>query len=146
MLRLLQLLLPALLPSWRFFDYIAPSPRIQYALLDTEQSLIVDWQEFQPRPGHVSVATLLRRLLWNPHWNESLFMISCAERILEQHTTHSENEIMTRILDSLRNQPGIPQAPLVQFRLVLIERQNGALVEQVHFHSQAVILAVVDKP
>ena len=28
----LRLLLPALIPSWRFFDVIAPSPRIEYAL------------------------------------------------------------------------------------------------------------------
>ena len=28
-----KLLLPALIPSWSFFDVIAPSPRIEYALL-----------------------------------------------------------------------------------------------------------------
>ena len=25
--------LPALIPSWRFFDYIAPSPRIEFAVV-----------------------------------------------------------------------------------------------------------------
>ena len=36
MLRTLKLLLPVLIPSWRFFDFIAPSPRIQFSLLKTE--------------------------------------------------------------------------------------------------------------
>lgn len=26
-----RLLLPAIVPSWRFFDEIAPSPRVEYA-------------------------------------------------------------------------------------------------------------------
>jgi hypothetical protein len=30
---LLQYLLAALIPSWRFFDYVAPSPRLQFALV-----------------------------------------------------------------------------------------------------------------
>jgi len=30
MLRTLQLLLPALIPSWEFFKAVAPSPRIEY--------------------------------------------------------------------------------------------------------------------
>ena len=34
MLQTVKLLLPALIPSWRFFSTIAPSPRIEFALLD----------------------------------------------------------------------------------------------------------------
>lgn len=140
MLRTLQLLLPAVVPSWRFFDYIAPSPRVQYAVLDAHQNLLADWREFDPRPEHVPLTTLLRRMLWNPQWNESLFMMSCAERILEQHTHHSETEIMSRICTALRRQPVAVTGCFVQFRLVVIERRGEQLTEQVYFISRVTAL------
>jgi len=34
------------------------------------------------------------RMFWNPSWNESLFLVSCAERLLQNPTPHSEDEIM----------------------------------------------------
>jgi hypothetical protein len=145
-LNTLRLLLPALFPSWRFFDTIAPSPRIQYALLDAQQQLIADWQEFNPRPQHLPVATLLRRLLWNPGWNEMLFMTSCAERMLEQHSAHSEQEIMNRIRTSVHQCPSPQSACYVQFRLLLIERQADALTQQVCFVSQLAALPMLDAP
>ncbi len=36
-------------------------------------------------------------MFWNPEGNESLFLVSCAERIMENYTPHSENEILKRI-------------------------------------------------
>ena len=70
MLRTLKLLLPALVPSWRFFDTIAPSPRIEYALLRNaeEPPSSDDWREFRPRPARQSAIRMLGRLLWNPVW------------------------------------------------------------------------------
>ena len=35
MRQIIRLLLPALIPSWRFFDVVAPSPRIEFVLLET---------------------------------------------------------------------------------------------------------------
>ena len=94
-LNTLKLLLPALIPSWNFFDVIAPSPRIEYTLLNSQNESVTDWQEFRPRPEQLSFIQLLFRLLLNPRWNETLFMVSCAERILQNPTEyqHSENEI-----------------------------------------------------
>ena len=83
MLRPLALLLPALIPSWRFFDVIAPSPRIEFAMLTSPDSAAV-WQAFRPRPARVALSTMLGRLFWNPRWNESLFLVSCAERLVDQ--------------------------------------------------------------
>ena len=77
MKRLLLLLLPALIPSWRFFKTVEPSPRVQWTLVqDGERK----WQEFNPRPEVVSFGRMLRRMVWNPRWNEALFLVSLAER------------------------------------------------------------------
>ncbi len=48
-LRPFALLLPALIPSWNFFDVIAPSPRIEAARLASTDAQPV-WREFRSRP------------------------------------------------------------------------------------------------
>ena len=60
MLKTLALLLPALIPSWRFFDTITLPPRIEYSLLKTTGELSNRWQEFRPRPSHLSIPNILR--------------------------------------------------------------------------------------
>lgn len=117
MLRPFTLLLPALIPSWRFFDVIAPSPRIEYALLPGETAP-GDWREFRPRPERVSLAAMLGRLVWNPRWNETLFLVSCAERLVDEPTAHSEDEIFRRIAADLADAP----EPWLTFRLVFVHR------------------------
>ncbi len=138
-MRSLQLLLPALLPSWGFFDHIQPSPRIQCQLLDAQQQPVNDWQEFRPRPQQLSLATLLRRLVWNARWNETLFMISCAERIAEHYTAHSENEILARIARDWRNGhlQGPHTAHHLHFRLVFVQQQQQQLIDEVRFTSRS---------
>ena len=129
----LQLLLPALIPSWNFFDIIAPSPRIHYALLTKQGDIVHDWQEVRPRPARVSFFRMLRRMLWNPHWNESLFMMSCAERLLDYPTQHSEDEILKRIAHELLNTEVVCDETYLQFRLILIKREGeGLRQEQVY--------------
>jgi hypothetical protein len=145
MLKPLKLLLPALLPSWNFFDIIAPSPRIQYALLESPDACAEQWQEFRPRPAHLSLAAMLGRLLWNPRWNESLFMMSCAERIYEHYTPHSETEILQRIRAELLRDKVNPLPPdassYLQFRLVFISRANNRWIEHIEYESRIVPLA-----
>jgi len=139
MLSTLKLLLPALLPSWRFFDVIAPSPRVQFTLLSTETESPHAWHEFRPRPATLSFATMLKRMIWNPEWNESLFLTSCAERLMEHPTQHSEDEIMTRIINDLRNNTqnsAMMAATHVQFRLLLVQRQGAQLHQNVTYHSR----------
>ncbi len=83
MLSIVKLLLPALIPSWRFFDTIAPSPRIEFTLLKTADDVPENWQEFRPRPAHLSPGSMLKRLFWNPRWSETLFPVSCTELLME---------------------------------------------------------------
>lgn len=78
---------------------------------------------------------MLRRLIWNPAWNEALFLISCAERIQQQPTDHSIAEIRTRILRQIRRGGIDPGGAALQFRLVFVHRQGPALVEDVVFLS-----------
>ncbi|NOZ54431.1 MAG: hypothetical protein GXP08_15080 [Gammaproteobacteria bacterium] len=138
MLRTLKLLLPALFPSWRFFDTIAPSPRVQFALLNAKNEASRHWHEFRPRPARLSLIQTLGRMLWNPAWNESLFLVSCAERLMEQPTQHSEDEILKRIMDELKGDTSKPReaATHLQFRLLLVYRQGTQLQQKVTFHSR----------
>ena len=129
----LKLLLPALIPSWNFFDVIAPSPRVEYARLRSIGDAAGDWRAFRPKPDRVSPITMARRLLWNPRWNETLFLVSCAERLTDAPTAHSEDEIFKRIAADLKQEPDDPERPWLCFRLTFVSREGEALVEEVLF-------------
>ena len=125
MVQVLKLFLPIIIPSWRFFDSIAPSPRIEFTLLETIQETSDNWQEFRPRPAKLSISNMLKRMLWNPRWNESLFLLSCAERLMISPSRKSEEEIEKRIKNELRS-CGICSLdkPYFQFRLVFFYREG----------------------
>lgn len=141
MLHSLKLLLPAIIPSWNFFDVIVPSPRIYFSIQSLDKKTIVDWQEFKPRPVHVSFVRMLGRMFWNRIWNESLFVMSCAERLIEFPTTHSENEIFKRISAEIILTTEIKKAYL-QFRLKTIARKDDELRESWVYESR---LALIDE-
>lgn len=130
-----SLILPVLIPSWRFFKAIEPSPRVQWALLKFQDDAAKDWQEFRPRPIYVSPFQMVCRLFWNPAWNEALFLVSCAERIQQCPTDHSINEIRQRIRSEVE-QISIDTANMwLQFRLVFVQRSGAGLSEDVVFVS-----------
>jgi hypothetical protein len=136
MLQTLKLLLPALIPSWRFFDTIAPSPRIEFTLLNTAQNASASWQEFRPRPARLPFTSMLKRLFWNPRWNESLFLVSCAERLMASPTGHSSQEILKRIKADLeRKSIDVSATPYLQFRLVFLSREGSQIQKQITFIS-----------
>lgn len=143
MLNLIKLLLPALMPSWRFFKAVEPSPRVEWALLEHPAAAASSWQEFRPRPQHLSVFAMARRMLWNPRWNESLFLVSCAERLTLAPSEHSRQEILRRIHAELeRNPPPGRRLPYLQFRLVFIDRgEDGCLVKAVTFLSEPQLIS-----
>ena len=140
MLQTLKLILPAIIPSWRFFDTIAPSPRIEFALLETLQGSesTIPWREFRPRPQSLSISNMLGRMFWNPRWNESLFLVSCAERIMENPTEHSIQEILNRIKNDLQKDSSVYTiiTPYLQFRLVFISRQGLEIQREISYISQ----------
>lgn len=73
--RLGQLLLPVLFPSWRFFREVAESPRIELRGPDGR------WVDLNARPTRLPPGAYLRRLFWNPRWNEYLFLMSLSDRL-----------------------------------------------------------------
>jgi hypothetical protein len=127
----LRLLAPALIPSWNFFDVIAPSPRVEYALSETATETPAAWAEFRPRPARVSPLAMLTRLFWNPRWNQSLFVTACAERLIDQPTAHSEDEIFRRLALDL---PG-DAAGWLAFRLAFVSRRGEAIEREVLFQA-----------
>lgn len=141
MLRTLKLLLPAIIPSWRFFDIIAPSPRIEFTLLTSKNEPSLEnreWQEFRVRPARLPFLQMLGHMFWNPQRNETLFIVSCAERLLQQSTQHSEDEILKRIVRDIESgalSATMTTANHLQFRLLLVERQGSKLQKIVVFHS-----------
>lgn len=136
MLQSFKLLLPALIPSWRFFDVIAPSPRIEFALLKTAQDTPQHWQEFRPRAERLSILTMLKCMIFNPQWNETLFLVSCAERLMQSGEGHSKQEILKRIkADLRRSSVDSSTTPYFQFRLIFLSRQGAQMRKHVTFIS-----------
>lgn len=143
----LKLLLPALVPSWRFFGNVGPSPRIEFTLLRTAQDRSDDWQEFRPRPARVSIGSMLARLFWNPRWNETLFVVACTERLLENPTDHSLREIRRRIArDIVQSGLDVRLTPYLQFRLISITREGETLQSGVDFTSEVHPIAEAGAP
>ncbi|WP_138465276.1 hypothetical protein [Poseidonocella sp. HB161398] len=112
----LRLLLPALLPSWRFFSGVGPSPRIEIR----EAGGL--WQEAVPLPPRLPLAAMLRRLAWNPRWNARLYLVSLSERLAEAPDPHAEAELRTRLLAGRTGD--------WQVRLVFVSRKGEALERQ----------------
>ncbi len=136
MYKTLKLILSALFPSWRFFDVIAPSPRIEFTVLKTANSSPDHWQEFRPRPIQLSFFEMLKRMFWNPQRNENLFLVSCAERIMSEPTDQSIQEITRRIeteLSASHNE--FVEESYLQFRLVFLYREDTQIKNQIMFLS-----------
>lgn len=141
----LKLLLPALIPAWNFFDVIGPAPRVEYALLASPGDTTATWRTFRPRPEHVSIQTMLGRLLWNPRWNQALFAMSLAERLAEDRAPeHAEAELFRRIAADLAPAPADPTRPWLCFRLVFVAREGETLAEEVMVQPAPRRLADID--
>jgi len=134
MLKTFKLLLPALIPAWNFFDWIAPSPRIEYALQSSAADTPLEWREFRPRPTSISFHAKVARLFFNPSWNESLFLVSCAERLADAQNDHSVREIFNRIhADLVRTVQPTPPKTILHFRIVFVRRWQDAIVREIAF-------------
>jgi hypothetical protein len=116
---------------------IAPSPRVEFALAGSPDQVPEHWREFRPRPTDLPVSTMLRRLLWNPRWNESLFVVSCAERLMDQPTDHSRDEIFKRIAADLARLPqGDAAGDWLSFRLVFVSREDETVSREELYRSE----------
>ena len=131
MFRVILLLLPALIPSWRFFREIAPSPRIDYRLDGG------DWHRLCPRPPRLSPHQVLTRLVWNPQRNEELYLVTLSERLAEAPGRHSIDEINRRAARLV----AAPAGSRLQFRLIFMERDGDAVVACELYRSEPLLVA-----
>lgn len=136
MLHALKLCLPALFPSWRFFDVIGPSPRLEYVLLGAADEIRDQWEEFRPRPALLPVGTMLLRLFWSPGWNESLFVATCVERLIQDPSEDRGREILNRLRAELeRGSADLAVTPFLRFRLIFVSREGADLRTDIAFVS-----------
>jgi hypothetical protein len=121
-----RLLLPALLPSWRFFDRVTASPRLDYALLPAADAPAGQWQPFRPPAPRLTPAMMLRRLFWNASWNESLYLVSLAERLVHDASAateaHSQRELLLRVARHLDRHGACDRDAFLQIRLRFVRR------------------------
>mgnify|MGYP000332850610 CR=1 FL=1 len=131
--RTIDLLLPALFPSWRFFKQVGPSPRVEYRVhLDGQGS---EWRESHPIPEHVGLGRMARRMLWNPARNTQLYMVSLSERLVSGLVEHSAAELNRLIAEKIGEQEGE-----LQFRLMFMAPEGDQIVGTVVYESEPVAL------
>ncbi len=139
MIRAFSLLLPVLMPSWRFFALVAPSPRIEYAFIHGAEGEAENWQAFRPIPNKIGFLETLERLVANSHWNDSLFLTSCAERYLQDGSRRHYDYIVRRLRDDLgATRTSRLTESHFQFRLVLVYREQDRIVQQ-EVHRSAIL-------
>ncbi|PUA26518.1 MAG: hypothetical protein B0W54_22470 [Cellvibrio sp. 79] len=101
--------LPILFPSWRFFSGIGPSPRVELGFVVGRDESPDYWVAFRPLPQRLTTVQHIVRLFHNPHWNELLFINTCAERLFEAMDEFYMDEIAHRLLAAIqRGEMSIP--------------------------------------
>lgn len=138
---LLSLVLPILVPSWRFFQSVEPSPRIEWALVSNATGGQENWVSLRPSIEHIPPRTMLRRLFWNPKWAQELFWVSCAERIVDRPTKHSVAVIENAVRSTARIFAPSQATEIAQFRLVFVRREHDGLCHYELFRSDPFPLA-----
>lgn len=141
MMRVLILLLPCLIPSWRFFKSVEPSPRVQWRGVSPPGGPEDDWQDYRPAPQTVSVTGMLRRLIWNPDRNRDLWVVSLSERLILDPSAHSHDEICRRVAAEATAHLAPGQFSDLQFRLLFISREDGRIESQISYVSNPFPLA-----
>lgn len=124
---------------------VAPSPRVEFALLPNPHKAPNVWQEFRPRPAKVPIREMLRRMIWNAHWNETLFITSCAERYLGDGTQKCLDQILAYLISDLQGvEPKNDfNAQHVQMRFVVVTRDKDQIVREEVYRSPVYPLETV---
>lgn len=134
MLRALNLLIPALIPSWRFFKSVQPSPRVEWAFLADPDQIVREWIPYRPRQKKFTLFKMLLRVFWNPSWNQSLYLVSLAERLMAEPTEHSIQQIHAYIAMRI---PQEQRHGFQQFRLIFVYRDGTNIRRETTYQSQS---------
>lgn len=137
-LRLLRLLLPVLVPSWRFFDVIAASPRIDYGWSDAVSVEPVHWHPFCPPPAVLGFGQQLCGLVWNPNRNAALYLVSCGDRVVHGGDAFALAEIRSALLRAAGQGELVKDGLQLHLRIRSVERQDTAMMEEVVYREALV--------
>lgn len=146
---LLNILLPILFPSWRFFSSIGPSPRIELGFVADKNAVPQDWLPFRPLPKNIHFPHGLQRLFHSPLWNERLYINTCAEHLFEGYSELCEREIGQRLVTAVVNKEIVADGEFhyLVFRIRALELAAGQLRDEVVFISKPFALTDMgDKP
>lgn len=119
------------MPSWQFFNEVAPSPRIEFAVLDTKDQEISQWQDLVSRKQEYKISDFFKSIFFNPEWNQKLYLINCAEKIVISQSKHAVKEIFKAILEKLK----LEGDKFVCFRLVFISKKSEGFREDILYQS-----------
>ncbi len=72
---------------------------------------------------------MVRRLLWNPAWNEALYLVTCAERLQQAPSDDIIAEIRQRVAREIAREVGDAVGHEAQFRLIFVHHNGVAMVE-----------------
>lgn len=128
LLKTINLLLPVLLPSWRFFKTVAASPRVEVRV--TTDGHMSDWVSNQPESDRIGPSTMIGRLFWNPQRNNQLYMVSLSERLAECETTHSTQELARLVRATLSGREGA-----FEYRVLFLQRDDDEIIRCVDYQS-----------
>lgn len=92
LLRLARLCLPIVVPSWRFFDEIAPAPRIDIGWSDGPDADVTHWEPLRPTPDAIPWPRRVGHLVANARRNETLYLTSCADKVCYDDSAHAVAE------------------------------------------------------
>ena len=79
------------------------------------------------------------RLLWNPQWNENLFLTSCVEKLIDDPSARAMDELLSRVagtIDLGDNCEGAISELYLKVRALVIKRVNGAIIQEIVFISE----------
>jgi hypothetical protein len=79
---------------------------------------------------------MLARLLWNPHWNETLFVTRIAERLLEGDSALPPRELRHRLrLAHQRGELETSSGPRLRYRIRTVSRDAERIIDEVAYVS-----------
>ncbi len=115
MWRVAQLYTPVLFPSWRFFEEIGAGVRVDY------QRGNGPWTPATVTPPRSKWPSYLVRLVWNPTWNERLYLVTLAECVLTGTSAKASDDLARRLFALSRG-----SGPLA-FRIRLIDADSEVI-------------------
>ncbi len=138
---MLQWLLPALLPSWRFFDRVGAAPRLEWARAAKGEPPV--WRVFRPQPERRSVDAVALSLVWAPRRDETLFLLSCAERLIESPDPPRERVLLARLRELALAGEFVARTheDRLHVRIMLTERDGEAIAEREAWRATPIELA-----